>query len=140
MASTTSLAFPNMFDVARNRVAVLEDTKSVVNRSRLLILTEPTELYNNADFGVGLKRHLWQYNKENQKAIIKERIISQLRLHEPCVESNNTSISDGLLFTGSQTHSAQEYNQLKLTVVLTTIFGDTVKLNINDISDEIFNL
>ena len=59
---------------------------SIVNRSKLLILTEPTELYNNPDFGVGLKRHLFQYNNENQKAIIRDRIVEQLRLHEPCVD------------------------------------------------------
>ena len=75
MANTTSLSFPNLFDVARNQVSVTEDVQSVVNRSRLLILTEPTELYNNPDFGVGLKRHIWQYNNDNQKAIIKDRIL-----------------------------------------------------------------
>ena len=86
MASTTSLSFPTMFDVARNTVSVVEDTKSVVNRTRLLILTEPTELYMNPDFGVGLRRHIWQYNVDNQKAIIKDRIIEQLRKHELCVK------------------------------------------------------
>ena len=69
MASTSSLAFPQMFDVARNTVGVIEDNESVVNRSRLLILTEPTELHMNPDFGVGLKRYIWQYNTDNQKAI-----------------------------------------------------------------------
>lgn len=61
---TNSLSFPNMFDVARNKVGVISDNESIVNRSRLLILTEPTELYHNPDFGVGLKRHLWHYNTE----------------------------------------------------------------------------
>ena len=67
MAETTSLAFPNMFNITANRVSVIENTNSVSNRTRLLILTEPTELYNNPDFGVGLKRHLWQYNTESEK-------------------------------------------------------------------------
>ena len=69
MAETTSLSFPNMFNLSNNRVAVDEDLKSVTTRSRLLILSEPTELYNNPNFGVGLKRHLWKYNTENERAI-----------------------------------------------------------------------
>lgn len=131
MASTTSLSFPNLFDVAQNRVAVAEDVQSVVNRCRLLILTEPTELYNNPNFGVGLKRHVWQYNTDNQKAIIKDRIIAQLRLHEPCVDVEKTVLSDGLLFTKDYTKPAQEYNQLKLTVMLLTKFGDTAEVKLN---------
>lgn len=81
-----------MFDVARNKVGVLSDNESIVNRSRLLILTEPTELYHNPNFGVGLKRHLWHYNTENEKAILKDRIVEQLRLHEPCCAPDKTSL------------------------------------------------
>lgn len=134
MASTTSIAFPTMFDVARNTVAVVEDTKSVVNRSRLLILTEPTELYMNPDFGVGLRRHIWQYNDENQKAIIKDRIVDQIRKHEPCVKADETQIADGLLFTGGNdpNQALQDYNRLKMTVSLITVFGDKAEVTLNN--------
>lgn len=134
MASTSSLAFPTMFDVARNVVSVSEDTASVVNRTRLLILTEPTELHMNPKFGVGLKRHIWQYNNENQKAIIKDRIVEQLRMHEPCVKADETKIADGLLFTGSTDRDqiTQDFNRLKMTVALTTVFGDSVEVKLNN--------
>lgn len=134
MASTTSLAFPTMFDVARNVVSVAEDTRAVVNRTRLLIMSEPTELHMNPDFGVGLKRHIWQYNNENQKAIIQDRIVEQLRLHEPCVKAEETKIADGLLFTGSNDSNqvTQDYNRLKMTVALTTVFGDSVEVKLNN--------
>lgn len=134
MAHTTSWAFPNLFDVARNRISVIADTASVVNRSRLLILTEPTELYNSPNFGVGLKRHLFQYNNENQKAIIKDRIVAQLELHEPSVEAKETSFADGLLFSGSagENPSAQEHNRLKMTVSLSCVFGDNAEVKLND--------
>nr|DAJ50857.1 MAG TPA: baseplate wedge subunit [Caudoviricetes sp.] len=134
MASTTSLSFPTMFDVARNTVSVVEDTKSVVNRTRLLILTEPTELYMNPDFGVGLRRHIWQYNVDNQKAIIKDRIIEQLRKHEPCVKPDETQIADGLLFTGGHDNNdiIQDYNRLKMTVALITVFGDNAEVTLNN--------
>ena len=132
--ATDSIAFPKMFDVSRNRVAILEDDQSVVNRSRLLILTEPTEIYNEPNQGVGLKRHLWQYNNDNQKAIIRDRIIDQLRLHEPCCIPENTQISDGLLFTGTNDAQSpyQNYNHLKLTVAIQTTFGDTLSVSLNN--------
>lgn len=135
MAYTTSLAFPNMLDPATNSVNVVEDSASVVNRVRLLMLTEPTEVYKEPNQGVGLRRHLWQYNTENQKAIIQDRIIEQLRLHEPCVVPDTTQFADGLLFTGSNdiTNIEQEYNKLKVTVALDLSFGDTVEIYLNDL-------
>lgn len=129
---TNSLTFPAMFDIARNKVGVLEDKASVVNRCRLLILTEPTELYNNPDFGVGLKRYLWQYNTENTKAIIKDRIVSQLRMHEPSCDADKTSFSDGLLSESTDSEmSAQEYNRLKMTVGISTTFSDDAAIDLS---------
>ena len=90
MAYTNSWAWPNIFNVSQNQVNVVEDNKSIVSRTRLLILSEPTSLFNSPDFGVGLKRHLWQYNTENQKAIIKDRIVAQLKLNEPSVFPEKT--------------------------------------------------
>ena len=133
MAETTSLAFPNMFSIATNQVSVIEDTNSVANRTRLLILTEPTELYNNPDFGVGLKRHLWKYNTDAEKGLVKDRITEQLRLHEPCVYPDKTQYSDGLLFSGDQTQNnpALESNTLSMTVALQTVFKEDVKVELN---------
>lgn len=128
---TNSLAFPIMFDISRNKVSVIEDKVSVVNRCKLLILTEPTELFNSPNFGVGLRRYLWQYNTENTKAIMKDRIVSQLRLHEPSCDADKTSFADGLLFTGDGSDtSVQEYDKLKLTVGVQTIFSDIANINL----------
>lgn len=130
MAATTSLSFPQMFDIARNRVGVLEDNTSIVNRAKLLIMTEPTELYNSPDFGVGLKRHLWTYNTENQRAIIRDRIKSQLSLHEPYCDPEKTLFADGLLYTDSEGDTiVQEYNKLKMTVGIITVFGDELSIS-----------
>lgn len=132
MAQTTSLAFPNMFNITTNQVAVLEDTISVANRTRLLILTEPTELYNNPDFGVGLKRHLWKYNTDAERGLLKDKITEQLRLHEPCVYAENTQYSDGLLFSEEQPQDAlTAHNTLALTVALQTVFKEDVKVTLN---------
>lgn len=135
MATTTSLSFPKMFNLSSNQVAVDTDISSVVNRSRLLILTEPTELYNNPDFGVGLKRHLWQYNTENEKAIIKDRIVAQLRLHEPSVIAEDTTFADGLLVTGtSGLSNAAQANELNMTVIMQTTFAQEATISLNSSS------
>ncbi len=131
---TSSLAWPTMFDVARNRVAVLEDNTSIVNRTKLLMLTDPTEVYNEPNQGVGLKKYLWQYNTDNTKALIQDNIKNQLSLHEPYVTAEKTQFSDGLIFTGSQVDSdiAQNYNQLKMTIAVQTIYGDTANIDFNN--------
>ena len=132
MAETTSLAFPNMFNITTNQVSVIENTNSVANRTRLLILTEPTELYNNPDFGVGLKRHLWKYNNEAEKGLVKDRITEQLRLHEPSVYPDKTQFSDGLLFSESQVqNTALDGNTLSMTVALQTVFKDQANVTLN---------
>ena len=131
MAETTSLAFPNMFNIAANQVSVIENTNSVANRTRLLILTEPTELYNNPDFGVGLKRHLWKYNNEAEKGLVRDRITEQLRLHEPCVYPEQTQYYDGLLFSGEQNNILTEHNTLSMTVALQTVFKEEAKVTLN---------
>lgn len=129
MPKTTSLAFPQMFNVVQNKVEVLKDEVSIANRCRLLILTEPTEIYNEPNQGVGLKRHLWHYNNENEKSVLKNRIIDQLRIHEPYCNPDHTKFADGNLFTGSKTSEySQNYNSLELTVGVETVFGATVEI------------
>lgn len=128
---TNSLSFPNMIDPVRNRVATKTDNASVVNRTRLLMLTEPTELYNEPTFGVGLKRYLFQYNNENVKAMIKDKIVEQLRLFEPCCDAQATEFTDGLIFTGDT--DTQDFNVLKMSVGLKTIYGDVETINLSDL-------
>lgn len=134
MATTTSLGFPNMFSVAQNTVNVLQDNSSVVSRTRLLILTEPTELYNSPQFGVGLRRHLWKYNKENEQARVKDRIVEQVRLHEPCVVPERTSFASGLALTESFDSVAitEKTTRMDLTIGLVTTYGAELEVKLND--------
>ena len=135
MKMTSSISFPNLFDPVRNRVAVKTDNASIVNRTRLLMLTEPTELYNEPTFGVGLKQYLFQYNNENTKAMIKDRIVDQLRLFEPCCDAEATVFTDGLIFSGQDSDNTQKFNKLEMSVGLKTKFGDTETLNLADLQD-----
>lgn len=134
MSKTNSIKFPNMIDVASNKVGLYTDNESVVNRTRLLMLSDPTSLYNNPTFGVGLRRYMFQYNNKNTVAMIQDRIIEQLREHEPCVNPDKTSFADGLLFTeNDELHiNPADYNHLKMTVGLRTIFNDDVEVELND--------
>ena len=132
MAETTSISFPNMFNITTNQVNVIENTASVANRTRLLILTEPTELYNNPDFGVGLKSHLWKYNTEAERGVVKDKIIQQLRLHEPSVYPDKTHFSDKLLSAGGvAADMTGNDNTMALTVAMQTIFKDEASVTIN---------
>lgn len=131
---TTSLAFPNIFNISNNTLSILEDNLSIVNRSRLLLLTDPTEMYNELDFGVGLRKFIWQYNSDNVRAMIQDRIKEQLQLHEPYVNAQDTQFADGLLFTGTDDANinAQNFNKLKMTAALTTTYGGVVNVTLND--------
>lgn len=133
MSNTNSISFPNMFNVSQGTVGVIEDNVSIVNRCRLLMLTDPTELYNSPNFGVGMRKHLFTYNTENQKSILKNDIKEQLRIYEPCVDADKTTFVDGLLFTEPAigNPSVQDHNKLNLTIGLYTIFGDNIELPID---------
>ena len=130
---TSSIAWPNMFDVTRNRVAIYEGSRSIVNRTKLLILSNPTELFNEPTFGVGLKRYLWQYNNANTKAVIQAKIVEQLHASEPYVDADKTVFTDGLVYSGDTLYEGTpiEDNELKMTVGLQTIYKDTLNLSID---------
>lgn len=127
----SSFSFPNMFDVARNKVNLYNDTKSITNRVKLLLLTEPTELYMNPTFGVGLKKYMFTYTNDNTVAIIKDKLVEQLRLWEPEVIPDETIVERGLAYTEDGAESdPNELNKLKLTVTLKTIYMQTLSFSV----------
>lgn len=130
----SSWSWPNMFDVARNRVSLYNDTASIVNRVKLLLLTEPTELYMCPNFGVGLKRYLFTYNNDNTIAMIKDRLIEQLRMWEPAVIPEETTVTRGLNYTGQPDPqvTGQAINKLELTVTLRTRYMQTISFQLTE--------
>lgn len=121
-----------MLDVVRNTASVATDSASIVNRVRLLMLTEPTELYMSPEYGLGLKRYMFQYNNENTIAMIRDRLVEQLRMWEPAVIPEKTVVQPGLLFTEQDVPKSviQEANHLKLTVILYTKFDEQVSFDV----------
>lgn len=135
--NTSSYNYPNLFDVARNKVAVAQDLDSITSRVKLLLLTEPTELYMEPSFGVGLRKYIFQYNTDNVVAQIKDKLIEQLRLWEPCVVPEETTVERGLEYTG-QIDMQDNLNILALTIKLKSIYGQSVTVDIyqNDFRTE----
>lgn len=131
---TSSLKFPDMFDITHNSVKTLEGNQAIVNRDRLLLLSNPNELYNNPNFGAGLSQYLWTYNTPNTRAIIEQNIKDQLALHEPDVDAEETQFSEKLLSSNNVNayDTVNEYeNEFNMTVGLHTKYADDTALDLN---------
>lgn len=137
---TNSWSFPNIFNTAQNQVAILEDDDSITNRVKNLMLTEPTEVYNEPPQGVGIKRYLWQYNTPNLKQMLIDRLKEQLRLYEPYANPEGVQWVSGNLFTGSSdSQVAQSFNKLEMTISVETSFGSTVSIIFENLQEMILN-
>lgn len=131
MAKTTSLSFPNMFNVAQNKVDVLKDENAVANRCRLLLLTDRTEVYNAPTQGCGLKEWLFQYNNDNTYEMMKDRIREQLREFEPQCHADRTEFTPDRVFTGDSSESPEiNMQKLDMTVAVKTVFGKTASVRL----------
>lgn len=131
----SSFAWPNMFDVARSKVNLYTDTKSITNRVKLLLLTDPTEMHMNPNFGVGLRRYIYTYNNDNVIALIRDKLIDQLQLWEPGVIAEETTVSRGIS-NESADYSAfstdvADLNKLELTITLKTAYAGVISFSIN---------
>lgn len=132
--ANTSWSWPNMFDVARNKVGLYSDNAAVISRVKLLMLTEPTEMFMSPNFGVGLKRYLFTYNNDNTIAMIRDKLVEQLRLWEPEVIPERTTVTRGLEYSGKSNEiaSASAMTHLELTVRLVTLSGADLKVTITE--------
>lgn len=130
--NTSSLGFPKMFDVARNKINTYVDRPSIASRVRLMLLTDPTELYMNPSYGVGLKKYMFQYNQDNIVAQIRDKLVEQLKLWEPSVVADKTDVVRGLLYSGRDSiASVADDNQLKLTITVYSIYGETINIQVS---------
>lgn len=132
----SSWSWPNMFDVSRSKINLYQDTRSIVNRVKLLLLTEPTELYMCPNFGVGLKKYIFRYNTENVPAMIRDDLIEQLRLWEPAVIPEETKVEPGTSETRNEWNDPELYieklNTLSLTITLTTVGQEQVSFDVTE--------
>ena len=131
----SSLAWPNMFDVARSKVNLYVNERSLTNRIKLLLLTDPTELYMEPKFGVGLRKHIFKYNNDNVIALIQDELIEQLRLWEPGVNPDATTVKRGPnhnwdIHTWETVSS--KMNTLDLRITVQTIYSRTLTFGVTN--------
>lgn len=129
----SSFSYPNMFDVARSKVNLYTDARSITNRVKLLLLTDPTEMHMNPTFGVGLRRYMFQYNNDNTIAMIKDKLIEQLKMWEPAVVPESTKVERGSYSDESYHLSTEEAekNHLKLVVTLETAYAESISFEVD---------
>lgn len=131
----TSWSWPNLFDVARSKVNLYSNTKSLTNRVKLLLLTEPTELYMEPNFGVGLRKHIFKYNNDNVIALIQDELIEQLRLWEPGVIPEETKVVRGPNHNWDPSKwdtVSDRMNILDLQITIKTSYMRTISFNITN--------
>lgn len=130
----SSFSYPNIFDVARSKVNLYTDARSITNRVKLLLLTDPTEMHMNPTFGVGLRKYMFTYNNDNTIALIRDNLIEQLRLWEPAVVPEDTKVTRGSIEdtdTGIPISPEAELNHLRLTITLTTAYSEIISFDID---------
>lgn len=123
-----------MFDVAQNKIGLYNDIQSITNRVKLLLLTEPTELYLSPNFGVGLKKYMFSYNNDNTIALIRDKLVEQLKMWEPAVIADKTEVTRGLNYSKGYDSTDVELraNKLELTVTLTTSYMQVASFSLTD--------
>lgn len=131
----TSFAWPNMFDVSRGNVSLYSNVKSITNRIKLLLLSEPTELFMEPNYGVGLRKHIFKYNNDNVIALIQDELIEQLRLWEPGVIAEKTRVERGPEYSWDPYNPelvSDRMNVLDIQITVFTIHEQEISFNITN--------
>lgn len=131
----TSVSWPNMFDVSRGKLSLYSNSRSITNRVKLLLLSEPTELYMEPNFGVGLRKHIFKYNNDNVIALIQDELIEQLRLWEPSVIPEKTKVERGPAHSWNPSDPAtvsQRMNTLDLKITIYTIYDEELSFSVTN--------
>ena len=62
------------------------DKKLVKENMQQILLTNPGERIMLPDFGVGLRRYLFEMNDEQLATVIREKIVAQIARYEPLAD------------------------------------------------------
>ena len=77
-----------------NGIKLIQDYKDLVKQNlKNLLLTIPGERVMDADFGVGLKKYLFEMDNDNLRGRIKGRINQQVRRYLSYIRIANISFS-----------------------------------------------
>lgn len=95
MSRGLSPKLPLSFDPSDGYALNKEYEEMIKQNLKMLILTNPGERIMLPDFGVGLRRYLFEPNIETQ-AQIERRIQSQIQEYMPFVELNEIQFGDDI--------------------------------------------
>ena len=75
-------------------IALLQTIKEVASQNlKMVLYTEPGERIWDLNFGVGIKRYLFEQNLEITHQQLKQRIISQVSTYLPYIQILNIDVS-----------------------------------------------
>jgi phage baseplate assembly protein W len=93
MSEGLSVKLPLFIDPIDGAYALHKDLEDLVQQNmKMIILTSPGERVMYPDFGVGIKRFLFEQNSTNTISSIRNRIVQQIKTYLPYVEIVNLSV------------------------------------------------
>jgi phage baseplate assembly protein W len=102
-------------------------TKLVRQNLKMLILTSPGERVMNPEFGVGIKRYLFEYKSEFIKQEIANRIIDQSNKYIPTAVIQSITYPENSSF-------GEEFNESRLNISIvfySTVSNESAVLNLS---------
>ena len=91
-----SVKLPVAYDQSEDGLYSLNKTflDTIKQNFKMLLLTNPGERIMDSDFGVGLRRYLFEQNTEEARKQLRSRIISQTRKYLNFIKIEEINISD----------------------------------------------
>lgn len=89
---------PLNFD-SSNGYALIQETPEVIRQNfKNLLLTNPGERIMDPDFGVGIRKFLFENNVDSLRDIIKQKITSQIAKYMPFIQLTNLNVENDANF------------------------------------------
>ncbi len=130
MIKALSPKLPVVYDITKNGYAMnLTFIELIKQNIKMILLTSPGERIMYPDFGVGLKRFLFQPNIIQVHSDIISRIYSQLSKYLPSIIVRNVNI----LTNDTSPELPREYIKIEINYHISPL---TVDSNINIIFDK----
>ena len=93
MADTTNVQNPKYYGIGfdfgksiNGFFSTSADKKLVKENMQQILLTNPGERIMLPDFGVGLRRYVFEMNDEQLATVIREKIVAQIAKYEPLAD------------------------------------------------------
>mgnify|MGYP003649644803 CR=1 FL=1 len=107
MAQGLSVALPLRIDETDGAYGLNKDIMSMAEQNiKMVILTSPGERMMIPDFGVGIRRYLFEQNTSSVAATLKERIQNQINKYVPYVNLKDVQVLSPSTISGETDKTA----------------------------------